>query len=178
MITKAEAVSFLREHQPMPQDQELKEEEIKKYEEVRTFFIKNPDEQCIPLFLNSFGGKDGLGVYQMVEDVLVMYDKRIVLPYILHAFRSSYGSVQYWCIQIASNFPDESLFLPLVHFLQSEDLDIKAAAIIAIAQLALNHIKGYEILNILKEELKKISDAETKELAAEVLTDIQSNIRV
>ena len=89
MITKIKAFSFLREHQPMPSDEDVTEEEIKKYEEVRTFFINNPDERCVPLFLNSFGGKDGLGVYQMVEDVIVMYNKKVVLPCILHAFNTS-----------------------------------------------------------------------------------------
>ena len=119
MITKVEALSFLKEHQPMPSDTKVTEEEMKRYEEVRTFFIKNPDEQCVSLFLNSFGGKDGLGIYQMVEDVIIMYDKEIVLPCILHAFNNSHKGVKYWCIQIAANFPDESLLLPLADFLIS-----------------------------------------------------------
>lgn len=174
MITKVEAFTFLKEHQPMPSDKEVTEEELKKYEEVRLFFINNPDEQCVPLFLNSFGGKDGLGTYQMVEAVIVMYNKKIVIPYILDAFKSSYEGVKYWCIQIASNFPDESLLLPFTDFLQSEDQDIKTAAITAMAQLALNHIKVDETLKIIREEIKQISDEDTKEFAIEVLADIQS----
>lgn len=63
---------------------DLKQEMMQKYEEVRSYFIDNPDEQCVPLFLNSFGGKDGLGVYQMVEEVILMYDSEIVLPHILN----------------------------------------------------------------------------------------------
>ena len=176
MITKIKAFSFLREHQPMPSDEDVTEDEIKKYEEVRTFFINNPDERCVPLFLNSFGGKDGLGVYQMVEDVIVMYNKKVVLPCILHAFNSSYEGVRYWCIQIASNFPDESLLSPLANFLQSEDQDIKTAAITAIAQLALNHIRVYEVLKILEKEIKQITDEDIKEFAIEVLVDIQNNM--
>ena len=176
MITRLEAFSFLESHQPMPSDEKLTEIEIKKYEEVRTFFINNPDEQCVPLFLNSFGGKDGLGIYQMVEDVITMYKKEIVLPHILQALKNPYEGVQYWCIQIASNFPDESLLAPVSAFLQSEDQDIKAAAITAIAQLALNHIKAYEVLEILQKEIKEISDMDTKEFAIEVLTDIQNSI--
>lgn len=78
MLTKNEAISFLEEHQSMPKDDELKESEIKKYEEVRKYFLDNPDEQCIPLFLNSFGGKDGFGVYQMVEEVLLDIDNNIL----------------------------------------------------------------------------------------------------
>lgn len=117
MITRIEAIYFLKKHQPMPKDDELKEEEIQKYEEVRKFFIDNPDECCIPLFLNSFGGKDGLGLYQMIEDVILMYDVEKVLPYVIQSLDSPYDGVKYWVSQIASNFPDDSLFDPLSNLL-------------------------------------------------------------
>lgn len=175
MITRIEAVSFLEEHQPMPNDNELKENEIKKYEEVRNYFIYNPDEQCIPLFLNSFGGKDGFGVYQMVEDVILMYDSEKVLPHILKALDSKYDGVKYWAIQISANFPSKSLFSPLVHLLKSEDEDIKLASIASLAQLALNNVKKDEVIGILEKECKKILDEDVREFAEEVLLDIQSN---
>lgn len=175
MITKMEAFSFLKEHQPMPSDKELTKEEMRKYDEVRDFFINNPDEQCIPLWLNSFGGKDGFGIYQMVEDVIRMYDKKAVLPHILKAFNSPYEGVKYWCIQISSNFPDESLFNPLISFLRLEDEDIKTATIIALAQLASSNINVSEVIKALKEEIERISDEEIKEFAIEVLADIQDS---
>ena len=43
MMTKLKAISFLKEHQPMPSDDELTEDEIGKYEEVRKFFLNNVD---------------------------------------------------------------------------------------------------------------------------------------
>ena len=172
-MTKQEALSFLKEHQPMPSDDKLKESELDKYDEVREYFINNPDEQCVPLFLNSFGGKDGLGVYQVVEDVFFMYDSEIVLPHILKALDSEYEGVKYWAIQISSNFPSECLFNPLVNLLKSEDEDIKSATIIAIAQLALNDIKKEEVIDVLEKECKRIQDEEIKEFAEEVLLEIQ-----
>lgn len=175
MLTKYEAFSFLEEHQPMPKDDELKESEIDKYEEVRKYFLDNPDEKCIPLFLNSFGGKDGLGVYQVVEDVILMYDSEIVLPHILKALDSTYEGVKYWAIQISSNFPSECLFNPLVSLLKLKDEDIKLATITAIAQLALNNIKKEEVIHILEKECKRISDEDIKEFAEEVLLDIQNS---
>lgn len=160
----------------MPNDNELKENEIKKYEEVREYFINNPDEQCVPLFLDSFGGKDGFGVYQMVEDVILMYDSGKVLPYLLKTFNSKYEGVRYWGIQISSNFPSERLFNPLVALLQSEDVDIKLATITAIGQLALNNIKKEQITCILKEEYKRVPDNDIKEFVKEVLLDIHNGI--
>lgn len=116
MITKTEALSFLKTHQPMPRDEEVKEDEMMAYDEVREFFLNNPDEQCIPLFLNSFGGKDGFGVYQMVDEVIRMYDKEIVLPYILKAFNNPSDSVKYGCVQIASDFQDAGCLLHWSNF--------------------------------------------------------------
>lgn len=173
MITKSEAFSFLQEHQPMPSDDELTKQEIEKYEEVRKFFLDNVDVQCVPLLLNSFGGKDGFGVYQMVEDVILMYSKEEVLSHILNAFDNSCKYVIYWCVQIASNFPDADLFMPLIKILKYDDEDIKLASITALAQLALNNIRTSDVIDVLKNEIEKISDEEVKEFAEEVLKDIQ-----
>ena len=172
MITKTEAISFLQEHQPMPKDNELSDVIINKYDEVREFFINNPDNQCIPLFLNSFGGKDGLGVYQMVEFVISMYDKEEVLPHVLKALHSPRDGVRYWAAQIASNFPDEMLFESLCNLLLEEDDDIKAATITALAQLALSNISVNMVIKVLEDEIKKITDEEIKEFAEEVLEDV------
>lgn len=176
MITKTEALSFLKEHQPMPKDNLLTKEVIEKYEEVRVFFLNNPAEECIPLFLNSFGGKDGLGVYQMVEDVIMMYDKEVVLQYILNTFDSLYVSVKYWCVQISSGFPDASLFCPLVKLLQSEDVDIKTATVTVLAQLALNDIYTNDVIKVLEDEVKTIYDEEIKAFVKDVLLDIRNSI--
>lgn len=177
MMTKTDAISFLQEHQPMPEDNELRDVLINKYDEVREFFINNPDTQCIPLFFNSFGGKDGLGVYQMVEYVISMYDKEEVLPHVLNALHSPHDGVRYWAAQIAANYPDETLFGPLCNLLSEKDDDIKAAAITALAQLALNGINVSMVIKVLEDEIKKITDEEIKEFAEEVLEDIQSSCK-
>lgn len=38
MITKIEALSFLKGHQPMPSDKELKKEELETYEKLAIFY--------------------------------------------------------------------------------------------------------------------------------------------
>ena len=159
----------------MPSDDELTRQEIQKYAEVRRFFLNNVDIQCVPLLLNSFGGKDGFGVYQMVEDVILMYDKEEVIPHILDAFNNSCEYVIYWCVQIASNFPDVALFMPLVRFLKHDDDDIKLVSITALAQLALNNIRTDDVIDVLKNEIERITDDEVKEFAVEVLEDIQNS---
>jgi hypothetical protein len=39
-MTQEEALNFLKEYQPMPKDEDLSEELIRKYDEVRQFFLK------------------------------------------------------------------------------------------------------------------------------------------
>ena len=173
MITKLEAISFLKQHQPMPNDKELEKNEIEKYEEVRRFFVDNPDEECIPLFLNSFGDKDGFGVYQMVEDVISMYEAEKVLPHILKALQNEHNGIKYWNVQIASNFPNERLFMPLSKLVLNEDVDIKMASISALAQLAMNDICKAEVIDILKQVCEETDDEDVKDFGEEVLRDIQ-----
>ena len=172
-MTKSEAFSFLEKHQPMPCDDQLTKQEIEEYDEVRKFFLNNLDVQCVPLLLNSFGGRDGFGVYQLVEDVILMYSKDVVLPHILNALNNSCKYVVYWNVQIASNFPDANLFNPLTKTLEHNDEDIKLASIIALAQLGLNDIHKKEVISVLKNEHEIISDEEVKKFVEEVLKDIQ-----
>lgn len=173
MITKSEAISFLKTHQPMPKDENLKEEELNKYDEVREYFMDNPDEQCIPLFLNSFGGKDGLGVYQMIEFVIMMYDEDKVLPHILKALDSTYDGVKYWAVQIAGNYPDIRLFDGVVKCLKSDDEDIKSAAISTLGLFALNNINKPIVIDLLSEVESREKDEYIVEFCREILEDIQ-----
>ncbi|HHC4738976.1 hypothetical protein OM262_16015 [Escherichia albertii] len=78
-MTKKEALASLSLHQPMPNDYDITQELITKYNDVRFYFCANLAEEAIPLFLQSFGEGNGLGVYQLVEDFLFKCDKNIVV---------------------------------------------------------------------------------------------------
>jgi hypothetical protein len=65
-MNKEKAIEFLKKHQPMPDDDSLSTELINEYDMVRKYFLMNPDEECIPLFLNSYGKIDGYGVYKLI----------------------------------------------------------------------------------------------------------------
>lgn len=61
-MTKDDAFNFLLRHQPMPSDNDLTQELIDQYDNVRKFFIDHPDRKAIDLFLRSYGDGDGWGV--------------------------------------------------------------------------------------------------------------------
>jgi hypothetical protein len=111
-MTKQYALQFLRSHQPMPPDDEWTEELAQQYDQVRHYFIENPDPVCIPLFLHSFGNRSGWGIYQLVDEVFQRYEPAEVIPYLKGALRSEHESVRYWTAQICLAFADERLIEP------------------------------------------------------------------
>jgi len=134
-MTTDDALDLLRRHQPMPDDEVLTEELIQRYDEVRKHFIESPDQRCIPLFLGSFGEGDGLGVYQLVEDVLIQYPPHQVIPHLETALSSSHRSIRYWAAEISANFPSQQLLHALSALLDEHDEDLVSASVIALGQL-------------------------------------------
>ena len=164
-----EALEFLKKHQPMPADRDLDKEVIGKYDEVRNLFLVYREPECVPLLLNSFGEREGLGVYQLVEDVITKYDNDEVVPHLKSALKSSFRSVRYWNAQIATYFPSIEIFEPLVELLDEDDIDIKYAVLTALAQFESN-----KVISIIKDFKEKETDLELQELAQEIINDIES----
>jgi len=133
-MKKNEALSFLRYNQPMPDDNNLTQELIDKYDEVRKFFIAHPDKEAIPLFLNSYGNGDGWGVYQLVEDFFYKCYRDDVVLEIQKVLEnpSITDCVRYWVTQVSAAFSDAKLKKGLEISLKSENEDIRDAAQLSI----------------------------------------------
>ncbi|OOF88475.1 hypothetical protein BKG94_06865 [Rodentibacter ratti] len=131
-MNKQDAITFLKKYQPLPDDEKLTEEIINKYDEIRKFFIDNPDDDVIGLFLNSYGNGDGLGVYPLVEDVLLNCSKEKVILSIKEVLEdiNPPNNVRYWVTQNAELFFDDRLRKGLEISLHSKNEDIRDAATI------------------------------------------------
>lgn len=164
-MTREEALNFLEKHQPMPADVDLSEGLIKKYDEVRKYFLHNKCTECIPLFLNSFGYIDGFGVYQLVEDVILNFSEEDVVPHIIKALDSKEYSIRFWNVQIAANYTNPELLPSFKKLLNENDFDIKYNTLTAIEQYSLILIKP-----ILEEYLQGEDDEELKEYTKNILT--------
>ena len=160
------ALSFLRSNQPLPPDDELTEELITQYDEVRKHFIQSPDPRSIPLFLNSFGLGSGFGIYQLVEDVMIPFSEDEVVPHLVSALEQGSSSVRYWSAQIAANFPNDDLIDPLQNLLISGDEDARAAAV-----TALERIPSDRVDNILQQALNREKSEEVRDLMIEAIED-------
>ncbi len=166
MIDKEEALKFLEAYQPLPSDSELSKNIniLNIYNEVRKYFLTHYDPRCIPLFLNSFGGRNGFGVYQLIEDVLKCYPSELVIPFIKLALHSKFESVIYWNAQIAVSFPDDSLQESLINLINHHNVDIRYTAISALSRMPNQDYKEY-----LKTRLIFESDNDIIELIHELL---------
>jgi hypothetical protein len=160
-----EAMEFLKNHQPMPSDEDLTQEIIDKYDEVRKLFLANRVPECVPLFLNSFGDWDGFGVYQMIEDVIKKFEYSEVVPHIQKALKSQHRSVRYWNSQISAIFPSEELIKPLGDLLKDDDCDVKYASLTALSQIHNDFVR-----NLVRAFQKSETDFELLELAEEIST--------
>ncbi len=166
-----EAILFLKQNQPLPDDEYLSEELIEKYDEVRRWFMENPLVDCIPLFLNSFGSGDGFGVYQLIGDVLKKYSQDVVTPHLTSALSSSSNNICYWSSQISALFPAQELIKPLSLLLKNEEFDIRYSAITALEQIG-----GKEVLQILTDTMNEEQDEEIIELIEDVLETKKENM--
>lgn len=133
-MNRNEALSFLRNHQPMPDDDELTQEVIDKYDEARKLLTADPDKEAISLLLNSYGNGDGRGIYQLVEDVLYKCHRDDVIVEIKEILEnpSIADSVRYWVTQVSAAFSDVKLKKGLEISLKSKNEDIRDAAQLSI----------------------------------------------
>lgn len=132
-MTKEKALQFLTDHQPMPRELDVDDETIGTFDDVRQFFLANPDKACIPLFLGAFAPDSGCGVYQMVEMIFWKFEPADVIPHLIAGIRGQTPGARSWSAEIASAFPSPELIEPLTEALAAGDPDLTDAAVIALS---------------------------------------------
>jgi HEAT repeat protein len=171
-MKKQQALAFLKKHQPLPPDSRLTQNVAEHYDEILRYFLQYPDTDCIPLFLNSFGDGDGLGIYVLIEDVIQQFAIDEVVPYLIKSLSSPLKSVRYWNAQIALNFPSPELVSPLSQLLKEGDFDMRYACITALGQ-----IKDDRIEAVLKAALAAEKEEEIRELIKEILGRCRDDLK-
>jgi HEAT repeats len=163
-MTRDEAISFLKQHQPLP-DVSFDQKLLTGLHGTYQFFLgAGADREALPLLVNVFGDGSAGGIYQVFDDLLRKYDKEDVVRELQKALSSKHRSVRYWNAQMAAHFPDERLTQPLADLLREDDYDMRYAAITALEQIGSPAAKRE-----LKEALLRETDAELRALIEDVL---------
>ena len=163
-----EALQFLKDHAPLPDDDDLSDELIAEYDDVRKFFVANPDPRAIGPFLQSFGDGSGYGVYQLVEDVITQFPPEEVVPHLREALRSPHKGVRYWTLEMVSSFPDDSLVGPTAENLTHPDADVRAAA-----ASALSFLGNDDAVRALETALQTEADDDVRQSIEDALQDLR-----
>jgi hypothetical protein len=162
-MNERDAIDFLSQHQPMPDDDKLSEDLVARYDEVRRFLVENPSNEGVRLILSSFGKGDGWGVYQLVEDAVASVAPEVASGHLTYALRSPFESVKYWAAQISANYDDRRLIEPLRDLLCDSSEDVRMAAVLSIEKYMSEE---------LKDELQSMCSREASAAIRGVITDI------
>ena len=173
------ALSFLKLHQPMPADLFWTDELSNEYIKITNYFITHPNIECIPLLLNSFGEGDGLGTYQLVEDVLFKFNPREVIPHLIQALYSEHESVKYWTTQICASFPDERMIKPLLILINSSEWGTRYFCYFALEQIliATDYDYSEQFLELFRSRRLIETDPEMLNLFDEIEKKIKANAK-
>src|SRR5262245_42239008 len=162
-MTRDEAISFLRQHQPLP-DVSFDQKLLTGLHDTFQFFKANPDREALPLLVNVFGDGSASGIYQLFDELLSKYDMEDVVREVRKALSSKHRSVRYWNAQMSADFADERLTQPLADLLRADDFDMRYAAITALEQIGSPAARRE-----LKAALLRETDAELRALIEGVL---------
>jgi hypothetical protein len=127
-MTSAEALDFLRSHQPMPEDSAADENLRGTYVDVLTHFLENPDPRAVPLLVNSIPADSSLEMYDSVGFALMEYPLEYVVPSLRDGILPGSPSLQRRCCRWAASLGAWELE-PLVRYVAGgDDPEVRAAA--------------------------------------------------
>ena len=157
-MTTAEALLFLEEHQPLPQ--QMSPTLTVRFEAALASLRKNPHTDCIPLLLGCFANWEEIDHQESIQALLQQFPTQQVIPHLAQSLASEDVMVRKWSADTARIFPHEDLLPLLSPLLVNEDTEIRlisAAALEciggararAIAQRAMAREQDEQILDIL-----------------------------
>ena len=181
-MTYNEAIQFLQSYQPMPDmERDVTPEEAAKEEtligqwgKILEFFMDNPSEEAIPLFINSLGDPSGLGFYQRLNAYLNLFPENVKLPYILEALHSPSAVIRAKAaldFSIDTDSNDPKLIQALLNALNDSDVDVRLGAATTLnykAETKLFDWRSYE--TTLQNAYELETEEDVKELYEELFS--------
>lgn len=123
-----QALSFLRERQPMLSDHEISDEEGSMFAAILEHFETNLDERCIPLLIHSVSRDTALGMYEHIQFVLMAHPREQVIPHLRRALAAGNDGVRYRCCWWAADVGAWELVDLIQPFTAHSDEDVRLAA--------------------------------------------------
>lgn len=122
------AIRFLTDHQPMPDDNDINEQQAETYFQILKLFEKEKDERCIPLLINSVSENTGMGMYEYISDALIKQDRQKVIENLRIGLKSNNQGVVYRCCWWSVDIDAWDLLEDIKPLQFNENTDIQEAA--------------------------------------------------
>jgi hypothetical protein len=123
-----QALIFLEHHQPMPSDKEVTQDLCDAFLECMLFFKHNPEPKSVSLLINSVSEYTGLGMYEMISDVLLKQERTVVLFALKKALTQGDDAIKYRCCWWAIDLNAWCLFNEISGLVSSCNADLSDAA--------------------------------------------------
>jgi hypothetical protein len=127
-MTVNQALDFLKNHQPMPSDWDITNEEGATFAAILKYFEQHPDSRCLPLLIHSVSTETGLGMYEHISSVLMAHESGEVIPHLREGLKTGNDGVKFRCCWWATDVDAwelEEEIRPLLHY---PDDDVREAA--------------------------------------------------
>lgn len=121
-MTHAEALDFLRSHQPMPGDDLITHKEADRFIEVLELLEAKPTADAVPLLIGTVSASTGLGMYEDIRFVLAALPVAEVAPHLIRALRHADAHVRCRTAEWCSQCPSQTLLLQQLTIEQDEDV--------------------------------------------------------
>jgi HEAT repeat protein len=164
-----DALRFLAEHQPLPADEDLSDDLIQEFDDVRTFFVSHADPRCARLLVGALGDGSGFGVYQLVEDALRNQERGAVVEALREGLSSERRGVRSWSAEIAAGGYHDASLIPgaMAVLLGNDSGDTRYWAAVLLSELAASgEVDRSAIAGLLETE----QEAQVAEVLREAMT--------
>jgi hypothetical protein len=121
-------LQFLTEHQPMPSDREVSEEECSSFVEAIEYFKTNTNPECVALFLGTISNNTSLGMYESIEQVLANQSRETVKFEIAKSLKSHNEPLIYRCCSWAAGLGLWELINEIKPFVSHANEDVALSA--------------------------------------------------
>ncbi len=128
-MNNVEALGFLENHQPMPGDLDISQEQCDSFMAALKYFRDKPDKRCIPLFVNCVSKHTGMGMYEVISDVFVAQDREEVVSHLKVALKSGSDAIKFRCCWWATDIDAWELVELIGPLISSQDDDLREAAL-------------------------------------------------
>ena len=168
-MTGEEARTYLLQHQPMPSDSDITENEADTFIAILQFLEENPNPDFIPLLMGSVSSQTGLGMYEQIQFVLNQFSEGEVVPHVRVLLQSPNPGARSWAVGWALEFPSSTYLKAINEILHSpEDDDSHYLAVAVLERLCIEH-QSENAMYMIEAAISLEIGTEARELARKVL---------